>query len=332
MPTRRSLRTLCLAALTALAPLSASAAPPAGPATTVYRFQGELSRNGQPLSGPCDFRFSLWSAPVGGAQIGPTINVNNLNIIGGWVSRGLDFSPPGNAVAFDGTERFLQIAFRSPAGSGPFTTLSRQEIKPVPYAVRALGPWVSSDSVLSYTGGAVGIGSTDPDTFTLDVNGEIRCVDVTVTAPSDSRLKKDIHPIAPGSSLQSLLALHGVTFEYTDDAVKSHHLHSGPRTGFIAQDVEQVFPRWVGFDKDGYRYISEQGTTALMVEALRDLRAEKDKQLAEKDKQLANLASANDDLRKRLAALEAAVAQLADAGKASTPTVKPAAEPAPDRK
>ena len=44
---------------------------------------------------------------------------------------------------------------------------------------------------------------------------------------------------------------------------------------------------------DGHKYVTERGTTALLVEALRELRAEKDSQLAilraEKDAEIAQL-------------------------------------------
>ena len=71
--------------------------------------------------------------------------------------------------------------------------------------------------------------------------------------------------------------------------------------GLIAQEVEQVFPDWIDRDKDGYRYVTERSTTALMVESLRDLRAEKNSQIealrAQKDCQLAERDQAIADLR-----------------------------------
>lgn len=84
---------------------------------------------------------------------------------------------------------------------------------------------------------------------------------------SDRRLKEDIAPI--GGALEQLLALNGVHYRYRNP----EHAFGGegPRMGFIAQQVEEVFPQWVGEDVDGYKFINATGFDALMVEALREL-------------------------------------------------------------
>ena len=50
--------------------------------------------------------------------------------------------------------------------------------------------------------------------------------------------------------------------------------------GFIAQDVEKVLPQWVGEDERGYKMVTPTGFEALSVEALRELRSEKDAEIA----------------------------------------------------
>ena len=52
------------------------------------------------------------------------------------------------------------------------------------------------------------------------------------------------------------------------------------------------------------RMVSERATTALMVEALRDLRTEKDAQLRSRDDRIGKLEADNADLKSRLARLE----------------------------
>jgi Chaperone of endosialidase len=94
---------------------------------------------------------------------------------------------------------------------------------------------------------------------------------------SDARLKKDIRPLE--QALVRLLQLHGVNYEYKDP--KAIHELAGQQTGMIAQEVEKVFPEWVEVAPDGMRRLSIRGFEALTVEALRDLRAEKDEQLNE---------------------------------------------------
>ena len=71
----------------------------------------------------------------------------------------------------------------------------------------------------------------------------------------------------------------------------------------IAQEVEKVFPDWVHQRDDGYKAVTFRGFEALTVEALRELRSEKDQQIE-------TLEAENDELRERLETLEASVHSL----------------------
>lgn len=141
--------------------------------------------------------------------------------------------------------------------------------------------------------GGVGI-NTDSPQFALHVNGDAgKPGGGAWSVASDARLKKDIRPLE--QALARLLRLHGVTFEYKDP--KAIHELPGQQTGMIAQEVEKVFPEWVETAPDGMRRLSIRGFEALTVEALRDLRAEKDEQIRLRDARITSL-------EKRLAALE----------------------------
>ncbi len=105
----------------------------------------------------------------------------------------------------------------------------------------------------------------------------------TVYGSSDSRLKKDITPLS--GALDQLLKLKGVSYEWREPG--KHSDETGTRVGFIAQDVEKVFPNWVHDGPDGYKVLSVSQIEALQVEAIRQLKAE------------------NDNLRERVTSLEA---------------------------
>lgn len=141
---------------------------------------------------------------------------------------------------------------------------------------------------------------------------------------SDARLKTNIVDL-PEGTLDKVLSLHGRNFQYTRDAQRRNLGESGVQTGFIAQEVRTVFPQWVTEDDNGYLSITERGTTALLVEALRELRAEKDdaikrlndqvKTLTDADvmqmgllieltEDIKSLKNANTELRSRITALE----------------------------
>jgi hypothetical protein len=142
---------------------SASGQSPIGADIT---YQGQLKQSGVPLDTTADFEFRLFDTPSAGVQLGSTNPINNVNVVEGLFTVPLNFGVP----AFNGDARFLQIAVRSPAGSGNFTTLSpRQPMTAVPYALYALtgpgsgGPWaVNGNNVFNTNTGNVGIGTTTP--------------------------------------------------------------------------------------------------------------------------------------------------------------------------
>ena len=84
-----------------------------------WNYDGKLDLLGSRLNGTADFEFSLYDDPNGGAQIGSTVAVNSVTVTDGLFTAEIDFGVP----AFNGDKRWLEIAVRSPAGSGVFTTL-----------------------------------------------------------------------------------------------------------------------------------------------------------------------------------------------------------------
>lgn len=127
--------------------------------------------------------------------------------------------------------------------------------------------------------GSVGVGTTNPGTgnnIMLDVVGAIRIQNggnncrldggaggTNVVCSSDIRLKKDIQPLE--SSLQKLLRIKGVTYRWK-------HGDESRRIGFIAQNVEEVYPELVSEEEDtGYKMLGAEGLIAPIVEAIREL-------------------------------------------------------------
>lgn len=149
-------------------------------------------------------------------------------------------------------------------------------------------------------GGNVGIGG-DPGAWKLFVNGSAHRQDNSLywSQTSDARLKRDIEPLQ--GALDTLLRLRGVTYRWNDPS--QHDADESAHMGFIAQEVEPVIPQWVHTDDDGIKSLAPDGVDALVVEALRELRREKDAQLDA-------LRAENGELRARLAALEASVGKL----------------------
>jgi len=146
---------------------------------------------------------------------------------------------------------------------------------------------LSSPAIFVDKDGHVGINTTLTGANHLAVSGlAAKSSGPSWSTLSDRRLKRNIEPI-PGA-LHRLLSLRGVTFEFNEEGIATQLAERGRHTGFIAQEVEQVFPEWVG-EGGGYQFVTEEGTTALLVEALRELRAEKDNQIRQLAERLERL-------------------------------------------
>ncbi len=146
----------------------------------------------------------------------------------------------------------------------------------------------------------MGLGTSAPGfQLELSLNSAAKPTSSSWTITSDRRLKKNIRPI--DGALDRLMQLHGVTYQWKKPETQGNM--RGTYTGMIAQDVEKVFPEWVQTADDGYKRLTVIGFEGLAVEALRDLRAEKDAQIAAQAEEIASL-------RERLARMESAIAAL----------------------
>ena len=86
-----------------------------------------------------------------------------------------------------------------------------------------------------------------------------------ITANSDSRLKEEVKPIE--NALDKVDAINGVTFSLIDG-------DDTRRVGVIAQDVQAVLPEAVHADEDGLLSVAYGNMVGLLVEAVKELRAE----------------------------------------------------------
>ncbi len=98
--------------------------------TTEFTYQGKLTDTGTPQA-VYQMEFRLFGSAGGADQIGATIPNASVTVTQGFFTVPLDFG----AVAFDGTDRFLEIAVKRNAGD-PFTVLApRQKITSAPYSI-----------------------------------------------------------------------------------------------------------------------------------------------------------------------------------------------------
>ena len=89
---------------------------------------------------------------------------------------------------------------------------------------------------------------------------------------SDRRLKTDIQPI--DDALNRLLGLTGYYFRYKSAS------DGRLQVGLMAQEVETVYPEVVSVNDDGYRQVNYSGLVGPLVAAVKDLKQQKDDEIA----------------------------------------------------
>jgi hypothetical protein len=131
----------------------------------------------------------------------------------------------------------------------------------------------------------------------LDVNGNLNVTGAATkpggggwTSLSDKRLKKNVRSLK-GGALGSLLKLRCVSYEWKEP--EKYGNLTGTQIGLVADEVEEVFPNWVGIDSEGYKTLTIRGFEALAIEALREMQQTDD-----------DLKRTNSEFEKRLKALE----------------------------
>ena len=106
---------------------------------------------------------------------------------------------------------------------------------------------------------------------TLEVGGEAsKATSGPWAANSDARLKKNIRPLRSEETLQRLLQLQGVTYEWNDDKT-AYERPEGIQYGFTAQNIQKVFPTLVSEDALGYLQTAYSTYDAMYIEAIRAL-------------------------------------------------------------
>jgi hypothetical protein len=113
--------------------------------------------------------------------------------------------------------------------------------------------------------GYIGINTNNPGTtYRVTINGNISASQFYV--PSDIRLKNNIQPLQ--NSLEKILELRGVSFIYNNDSTGKTQI------GFIAQEMEKIYPELVITGDDGIKGVSYSNVTAVLVEGIKEQQTE----------------------------------------------------------
>jgi hypothetical protein len=93
-------------------------------------------------------------------------------------------------------------------------------------------------------------------------------------SPSDARKKENIAPIE--NALEKVTKLRGVEFDWKENTDEWTYTKIKHDIGFIAQEVQEVEPKLVREGGDGFLGLRDRAIPALLVEAIKELKAELD--------------------------------------------------------
>jgi trimeric autotransporter adhesin len=150
--------------------------------------------------------------------------------------------------------------------------------------------------------GLVGINTITP-TEQLHVVGNI-LASGTITS-SDLRFKKNIKLLE--NALTKVEKIRGVTYDFRTEEFPSRGFSKNRQIGFIAQELEAIFPEFVVTSSDGYKAVDYARLTPVLVESVKEL-SEKNDALAAKIQNIEQQLSQNtknfDELKAEMASIK----------------------------
>jgi hypothetical protein len=260
------------------------------------------------------------------AGSGITYNTLALNPSGGYVGIGLTnpvaslhvlnsianpASPPD-----DGLTPNCQILVRNTkVGSSPYSMAIGVDQTSGAGYINAAGNGSVQPVCLNTRGGNVGIGLTNP-AYQLQLTNDsaAKPTSATWTVSSDQRLKQDITLADTQRCMEIIKAVPLKRYTWRPEVYTEAQVKDRSKLGWIAQDVEQVFPKAVGqqrFVYDQQWSTTETGSTLVSEKVLEDCRdLNVDQMYAVMYGAISRLIEEKEAMREELAALTAQQASL----------------------
>ncbi len=178
----------------------------------------------------------------------------------------------GDSDMCDGSAEYLKIEAQSDdwyVGVRNETTASLTDF------YIGLNSYEVSAKLMIENDGTVKIGTTSTRTKKFYVNGTAGGTS-TWGVVSDKRWKKNISPL--DNSLNKILNLNGVNFDFRIDEYTDFDFDSTRQVGFIAQEILKVIPEVVSKDGDGFYSVEYSKVVPILVEAIKEQQKQIDKQ------------------------------------------------------
>jgi hypothetical protein len=236
-------------------------------------------------SGPDATYPNLSNATAVGANV--SLTQSNTVVLGNGANVGIGTSAPagglhvttGNGGVAGSTTSTANAGavLSGAAGQPPYLELRGSSLSTstgiTPYIDFAENNTVDFTTRLRSIGGVLNVeGTGGGGGLLFRVNGSIQATNVTFT--SDRRFKTNIRPL--GSALAGILALRGVRYEWNALGVQHGGTAGAGQVGLIAQEVEAIYPELVSTDAQGYKAVNYAQLTPVLIEAIKELKAEND--------------------------------------------------------
>ena len=113
-------------------------------------------------------------------------------------------------------------------------------------------------------------------TIALRYDGQIIASNniIAYGSPSDIRLKENIKPLQ--NSLEKVMKMRGVEYDWKEGTDEYETTRLRHDIGFIAQEIGDIISDLVRAGDDGYLAIRDRGIPAILLEAIKELKAELD--------------------------------------------------------
>jgi hypothetical protein len=191
-----------------------------------------------------------WGAPVSSSLSIPASTGDILYYNGtAWVV----LNPPGTSAGAAGVKYALTLPN---SGSG---TPSWQATDAFSVSGDNMGNGVASSNINLNSYNLTGTGN-------INISGRITSNGIQET--SDVRFKKNISPLS--NVLSKVLSVQGVSYNWKKEEFPSKSFGSKTELGFIAQDLEQIFPELVETDKDGFKSVQYSHMVPVLLEAIKE--------------------------------------------------------------
>jgi hypothetical protein len=99
----------------------------------------------------------------------------------------------------------------------------------------------------------------------INATGSVRAAGVVLT--SDKRFKEKIEPLE--NSLSKTMKIEGVNYQWRVKEFPERKFTNAKQIGFIAQDIEKIFPEIVETDAQGYKSVNYVQLIPVLVEAIK---------------------------------------------------------------